>query len=113
MKNYEANRSIAMRLAWRLYRENRGQVALGHCIVAAWKVLRLNAALQEGLVRFTFRKMNGEVREAVGTLKSDLFVATPPKVTERPEYLTHVRYFDVEKNAIRSFRAERLLQVAA
>jgi hypothetical protein len=113
MKRYDLNRSIAMLLAWRIYRSNNGQVSFGQCMVSAWKVLRLNAALQEGLVRFTFQKVNGEVREAVGTLKADLFVATPPKATDRPEFMTLVRYYDVEKNAIRSFRAERLIQVAA
>ena len=101
-----------MLLAWQLYRANKGQIHFGQCIVAAWKVLRLNAALQEGLVRFSFQKMNGEVREAVGTLKPDLFTA-PPKGTDRVEYMTLVRYYDVEKNAIRSFRAERIIQVAA
>lgn len=111
MSKQWVSRPAVMRLAWRLYRENKRQLAFGACMVAAWKVLRLNAALQHGLVRFSFQKLNGEVREAVGTLRSDLFVV-PPKTTDRPEFLTVVRYFDLDKNAIRSFRAERILRVA-
>ena len=34
----------------------------------AWKILRLRAKMLIGNVAFKFRKVNGEIREAVGTL---------------------------------------------
>lgn len=112
MNSNYLSHSAVMRLAWRLYEHNKRAIRLGDCMAAAHKVLRLNEAMQHGLVRFTFQKINGEVRNAIGTLRPDLFVAPPPTV-EEPEGLTLVRYYDVEKNGIRSFRAERIVRVAA
>lgn len=34
----------------------------------SWKILRLRAKMLVGNVAFKFRKVNGEIREAVGTL---------------------------------------------
>ncbi len=110
-KRIKPDRAEVMRLAWAIRRKTPG-LDFGAAEEAAWKVLRLHTALQYGSVRFSFRKENGEVREAVGTLRADLFVQ-PPKPVERTERLTLMRYYDVEKNAIRSFRADRIVQVAA
>lgn len=111
MKNIRLNRSEVMNLAWALQQKNP-DLSRAAAEMAASKVLRLYHALQQGSVRFTFQKQNGEIRQAVGTLRPDLFVK-PPKSIEQPEYLTVLRYYDMEKDAIRSFRAERILQVAA
>jgi hypothetical protein len=111
MKRHHINRSQAMVMAWILHRQSP-QLSFGQCMAAAWKTLRLYAALRDGTVRFSFRKENGELRQALGTLVPDLFVA-PPKNSDYLEGMTLVRYFDVEKNAIRSCRADRLVQVAA
>jgi hypothetical protein len=111
MKGYDFNRSQAMVMAWVIRRQSP-QLTFGQSISAAWKLLRLYTGLRSGLVRFSFRKENGELRQAVGTLVPDLF-ATPPKGSGYMEGMTLVKYFDVEKNAIRSCRADRLVQVAA
>ena len=111
MSKSKINRSDVMKLAWAIRRKNP-VTSLADCQVAAWKVILLYQALRKGSVRFTFQKQNGEVRQAIGTLKPDMFVQ-PPKTTEQSTLLTVVRYYDMEKNAIRSFRADQLMQVAA
>ncbi len=111
MKNISLNRSELRNLAWAIRQKNPG-LSQSDAETAAEKVLRLFHALQQGLVRFTFRKQNGEIRQAVGTLRPDLFVQ-PPKSIEQTEYLTVLRYYDIEKDAIRSLRAERILKIAA
>jgi len=108
---FKCNRSEVMKLAWAIRRKNPA-TSLAHCQVSAWKVLLLQQALRKGSVRFSFQKQNGEVRRAIGTLKPDMFIQ-PPKSPEVSTQLTLVRYYDIEKNAIRSFRADQILQVAA
>lgn len=111
MKKIKINRAELMRMAWAIQREDPG-LTIDDCKKAAEKVLRLKSALENGTVRFAFRKADGAVREAIGTLQHDLF-AEPPLNPIVPGQVTLIRYFDLEKNAIRSFRAERILQVAA
>ena len=111
MSKFKFNRSEVMKLAWAIRRKNPA-LSLAHCQVAAWKVLLLQQALRKGSVRFSFQKRNGEVRRAIGTLKPDMFIQ-PPRSTEVSTQLILVRYYDMEKNAIRSFRADQILQVAA
>lgn len=52
------------------------------------------------------------MREACGTLNPDLF-QYEHKGSDRAESPTAIKYFDLDKNAWRSFRAERILKVAA
>lgn len=111
MSKFKINRSEVMKLAWAIRRRSPA-TALADCQIAAWKVMLLHQALHQGSVRFSFLKQNGEVREAIGTLKPDMFIQ-PPRGTERGSQLLLVRYYDMEKNAIRSFRADQIKQVAA
>lgn len=111
MRKFKINRSDVMKLAWAIRRKNP-EHRLADCQISAWKVVLLYQALRQGSVRFSFQKQNGEIRQAIGTLKPDMFIQ-PPKTTEQSAQLTLVRYFDMEKNAIRSFRADQIKQVAA
>lgn len=58
--------------------------------------------LQKGVVNFVFRKKDGSIRKAVGTLK-DIEVKF-----KRPDIIP---YFDLEKKEFRSFRKENLLEI--
>lgn len=111
MRKFKINRSDVMKLAWAIRLKNP-EHRLADCQISAWKVVLLYQALRQGSVRFSFQKQNGEIRQAIGTLKPDMFIQ-PPKTTEQSAQLTLVRYFDMEKNAIRSFRADQIKQVAA
>ncbi|MEI6410270.1 MAG: SH3 beta-barrel fold-containing protein [Bacteroidota bacterium] len=107
----QINRSEVLKMAHAIRRQNQF-LTWGQCQAQAWKVARLRAALRTGATRFTFQKQDGEVREAYGTLNSELF-QYDHKGSDRAESPTAIKYFDLEKNAWRSFRAERILQVAA
>lgn len=107
----QIKRSDVLFMAWAIRRQNQF-LTWGQCQAQAWKVLRLRAILRIGVASFTFQKNDGEVREAKGTLNNDLF-QYEYKGTERPEALTQIKYFDLDQNAWRSFRAERIITVAA
>lgn len=108
---YQANRSEVLTLAHQIRRQNQF-LAWGQCQAQAWQVARLRAALRAGATRFTFQKQDGEVREAYGTLCPDLF-QYEHKGSDRAESPTAIKYFDLDKGAWRSFRAERILRGAA
>ena len=105
------NRSEVLTLAHQIRRQNQF-LSWGQCQAQAWQVVRLRAALRAGAVHFVFQKQDGEVREAFGTLHPDFF-QYEYKGSDRAENPTAIKYFDLDKNAWRSFRAERILKVAA
>lgn len=74
---------------------------------------KLQDSLQKGKVRFQFRKVDGSVRDAYGTLHKSML---PPPVeggSSRPPQPTLQVYWDIEASAFRSFKKENLLSVGA
>ena len=76
----------------------------------AWSLYRFTKLLKNDVVGFCYYKADGTVRNAYGTL-SGLYIKESngggTRLT-KPSYKT-LRYFDVEKNAFRSFRVENLI----
>lgn len=105
------NRSEILILAHQIRRQNQF-LTWGQCQAQAWQIVRLRTALRLGATRFVFQKQDGKVREAYGTLNPTLF-QYEHKGSDRAESPTAIKYFDLDKNAWRSFRAERILKVAA
>ena len=72
----------------------------------------LHALLAHNIVYFTFRKVNGEIRHAVGTRNLVLAeihtntIIPAPKGPEQP-----YSYFDVEKMGWRSYKPENLISI--
>lgn len=79
------------------------------CLVMAWKRAKLIAKMKTQKVHFSFIKADKSKRDAVATL-SDEFFSYESK-TERPENLELITYWDLEKDAFRACRIERLLTV--
>ena len=76
------------------------------------KAKRLVALMKKGIVQFVFKKKsNGKIRKAKGTLKRDLIPKEAQRKSGRPKKRPEdlVIYFDVDKQAIRSFK-DYLLQ---
>lgn len=71
----------------------------------------LRKKLQEGVVKFTYKKVNGDIREATGTTNLDhIQEGDHPKGTgtAKPGI---VNYYDTEKMAWRSFHEDQLIDV--
>lgn len=110
MKTKTNFRARVMKYAWQILRAT-GQ-AWRQCMLKAWELYRLLKALRSGIVSFEYKKMDGSVRMATGTLRDIPIDATfgGKRVTKQP-YRT-MTYFDTAKNAFRSFRVENLLRMA-
>ena len=73
-------------------------------------------ALKAGKVKFSYKKVDGSTREAVGTLKSELMdgaKATDKKVEDgkKKHFVppTVIVYWDLDSEAFRSFRKENFI----
>ena len=87
----------------------------------AHALYRLAEWLAKGLVEFSYMKEDGTIRHARGTLRdgvSEKFDEWKRKQAEKPKDKANepedsvkqvVKYWDVDKEAFRSFRAENLL----
>ncbi len=96
-----------MKYAWQLWRATKQ--LWRECMIKAWQLYRLAKAMRSGVVAFYYRKTDGTIRKALGTLMSIPAGATlgGKKVT-KPSYRT-MAYFDTEKNAFRCFKVENLI----
>lgn len=59
------NKKELFKMAWELL---DNFTSFAQSLKQAWKILKLRAKMLIGNVAFKFRKVNGEIREAVGTL---------------------------------------------
>jgi hypothetical protein len=73
----------------------------------------LLSLLNKGIVKFTYRKVDGSIRNAVGTRNLDaaraafgIYVPTPKTGRNNP-----TAYYDIEKEDWRSFKAENVLSI--
>ncbi len=74
----------------------------------AWKAAKVYARMLVGVAHFTFRKANGEIRKAVGTLCNVNYHPTGNgRLKERPAEC--ICFWVVEKQAFRSFNASTLI----
>ena len=80
-------------------------------------ISEFKTALNNGVVKFSFTKKDGTVREAVGTTKLDYIGSIDqnalPKGTENQSKkpLDIIRYYDLDKQGWRSFRENQFIEV--
>lgn len=73
---------------------------------------QLKKRLHEGEVEFTYKKKNGEERQAKGTLNKDIYGEDHAPKNSGIEYSENViRYFDIYSNSWRSFIKENLISI--
>lgn len=96
-----------MNLAWKIARQT-GE-SIGECLRKSWANTKLRSALKNGVVRFTFLKKDGSVREAVGTLRNLEYQARTDRRGTNPMLQV---YYDLEKGAFRCFKRENLMSIA-
>ncbi len=81
----------------------------------AWKIQHLRDHLDDGVVVFKYRKVDGSIRLAVGTRNVKFFVPEDciPKggQNENVENFRVVPYYDLQAQGWRSFRIDQLVDV--
>ena len=81
-------------------------------------IILLQSKMMEQAVKFQFKKKDGTIRDAIGTLKRALMkqedgTLWEPKGESKPEPASVVRYFDVEKGSWRCFTVTDFIGLAA
>lgn len=107
MKNSDL-RTI-MTMAWQFVKRNG--FTMSEALHAAWLNFKLKVAMAVRIVKFYFQKVDGSLREAYGTLRSDLI----PEVKgddKRKKNDTVQVYFDTEKQEYRCFKVANLVRIA-
>lgn len=108
MTAIQKRRSMALTLAHAMQKRNP-TLSFSEVQTQGWKVLRLTEKMREKQAKFTFRKVNGELREAIGTVD---YALERTIVKRGKQKIPTIRYFDLTKNSDgqpkgwRSFRAE-------
>lgn len=97
-----------MTLAWQFVKRNG--YTMSEALKCAWANMKLKTAMKQRIVKFYFKKVDGSVREAYGTLKDNLIPATSGENRKKND--TIQVYFDTEKQEYRCFKKANLLNIA-
>ena len=97
--------SRVFNLAWQFVKRNG--FTLSEALKVSWANIKLHARMQLGIVKFYYQKVDGSLREAYGTLKSDLVPET--KETGRKSPVTCQTYYDTERQEWRCYKLANLV----
>lgn len=98
-----------MSLAWQMVKKNG--FSRSEALKAAWANMKLEAEMKKRIVKFYFRKVDGSVREAYGTLNENLMPAVAG--TGRRAGNDSVQtYYDTERGGFRCFKKANLVAIA-
>ncbi len=100
--------SKLMTEAWRLFRVT-GE-SFRECLKKAWRLYKLKAAMKSRIVQFYYRKIDGSVRQAFGTLNEKYLPES--KGTDRKKNELLFTYWDTEKQSYRSFKTMNLVSIS-
>ena len=107
MATFKQTMKEIMSLAWQFVKKNG--FTMSEALKCAWANIRLRAQLQKRICKFYFQKVDGSLREAYGTLKSEL---VPETKGEKETNDTCQVYYDTEKQEWRCFKKANLIKVA-
>lgn len=97
-----------MLMAWTFVKRNG--FSKSEALKVAWANMKLKAVMKQRIVKFYFKKVDGSVREAYGTLKENLIPATSGESRKKND--TVQVYFDTERQEYRCFKKANLLNIA-
>jgi hypothetical protein len=116
-------KSFVCSLAMRLYDEE--SVSIKEAFRRAHLARELLEQLGQGKVTFQYEKQNGDLREAMGTLRWGIDPTTPTRPPQGEDSVTPSRrrrrepdslnftYWDLEKHGFRTFSAARIVKIIA
>lgn len=107
MNTKETLRDI-MQMAWQFVKRNGYDMS--DALKAAWRNFKLKAAMAARICKFYFQKVDGTLREAYGTLRSDLIPAIGENDSRKKNDTVQV-YFDTEKQEWRCFKKANLIRI--
>lgn len=99
--------SEIMTMAWSFVRKNG--YTMSEAMICAWANVKLRSQLSKRVVEFYFKKVDGTMRQAFGTLMSDRVPQT--KGTGRKQGDGLQTYFDTEKEEWRCFKKCNLVKL--
>lgn len=94
-----------MLMAWQFVKRNG--FTMSEALKCAWTNMKLKAAMKQRIVKFYFKKIDGTIRKAYGTLKENLIPATSGENRKKND--TIQVYFDTEKQEYRCFKKANLI----
>lgn len=97
-----------MTLAWQMVKKNGYTMA--EALKTAWRNIKLRTQMRQRIVKFFFRKVDGSLREAYGTLRENLIPATAGDDSRKRNDTVQV-YWDTERESWRSFKKANLVSV--
>ena len=97
-----------LNLAWQFVRKNG--YSMSEALKCAWANFKLKAALKVKVVEFYFKKTDGTLRQAFGTLKANL-IGEVKGTGRKPNDNLQV-YWDTEKEENRCFKKFNLIRIA-
>ena len=99
------NRSKIMTIAHALRRVYK--MSFSEAQKLAWANVKLKMSLHQGPVQFSYKKQNGEVRQAIGTLHN-----VEPLLVGSSKFSNDIltlRYYDLEKEGFRAMKMSNLI----
>ena len=94
--------------AW-TFLKNGTFATFAEALKAAWSKLKLVKKLKAGVARFQFRKADGTLRDAVGTLNSNNF-SYESKGSDKVKPASLVTFWDLDKLAFRSMNIDTFVK---
>ena len=98
-----------MNLAWQFVKRNG--FSMSKAMKVAWTNVKVRTRMRDGIVKFYFRKVDGTMREAYGTLQERLI----PAHTDgqgRKKNDTVQTYYDTEKQDWRCYKKANIVLMA-
>lgn len=102
------DKSKLFRIAHSILKRSQAS-SFSEALKMAWKAIKVYARMLVGEAVFTFRKANGEIRKAVGTLCNIDYHPTNGGNNRKERPADTICFWDVEKQAFRSFNASTLI----
>ena len=97
-----------MTTAWQFIKRNG--FTPSEALKTAWTNYKLRAAMHVRIVKFYFQKVDGTIREAYGTLKTELLPYHEESNRRRND--TVQVFFDTENQGWRSYKKANLIKIA-
>lgn len=107
MAKFKETMREIMRMAWSFVRKNG--YTMSEALKCAWANVKLRTMLRNRIVEFYFKKTDGTLRQAFGTLKEGLIGEI--KGTGRKTNDNLQVYWDTEKEEYRCFKKCNLVKI--